>query len=397
MRRRQGFTMVELLVAMALIVLIMSILSVAFVEGLETFRQAKGVCDLQERLRTAVVPLREDLIARHLSGTDPLGNGRDPIKLSDLGPANNLTVKNGFFRIETNPSGGAAPILEGYDPDFIPSYSSIGDALLFTVNMATLQYSPRIQWLSVPFLSGGTPAIQTAMTTVTGKSIEAPRDFLDPNTPLFLSSWAEVAWFLVPMTDPVTGNQMYAAGGNTPLFTLHRRVRLLVQNNATVNGAPRETTNPNIMFYPEVSCEDDPAAMGSLYFNNSTDVVPMPAAPAAPHRGGMLMQGTTFLINRTPLGFGPEKNVPNTNNGKDFIGQDRILADVISFQVQVLPAVPTPLNGTQGFAFSAVAGGVYDTGSTPVAQQQIRAIQITIRVWDAKTEQVRQITVTQDM
>ena len=47
MRRRQGFTIVELLVAMALIVLIMSIISEAFVEGLGTFRELKGIGDLQ--------------------------------------------------------------------------------------------------------------------------------------------------------------------------------------------------------------------------------------------------------------------------------------------------------------------------------------------------------------
>src|SRR3954452_7096661 len=98
MRRRQGFTLVELMVAMALIVLIMAIISQAFVEGLETFRQLKGIGDLQEQLRTATVPLREDLMARHLAG-----GGIDPLKLSKLGPA--TVIEKGFFRIE----GGTAP------------------------------------------------------------------------------------------------------------------------------------------------------------------------------------------------------------------------------------------------------------------------------------------------
>jgi prepilin-type N-terminal cleavage/methylation domain-containing protein len=60
-KTRRGFTITELLVAMALIVLIMSILSQAFVEGLETFRHLKGIGDLQERLRTAAIDLREDV------------------------------------------------------------------------------------------------------------------------------------------------------------------------------------------------------------------------------------------------------------------------------------------------------------------------------------------------
>src|SRR5437879_8964136 len=112
MRRRQGFTLVELLVAMALIVLIMSIISQAFVEGLGTFRQLKGIGDLQERLRTAVVPLREDLIAKHFDADKPL-------KLSGLGDTTN-PIKGGFFRIE----GGVSPLVqEGSDSDGIPSYT----------------------------------------------------------------------------------------------------------------------------------------------------------------------------------------------------------------------------------------------------------------------------------
>jgi prepilin-type N-terminal cleavage/methylation domain-containing protein len=64
-RARRGFTITELLVAMALITLIMSILSQAFVEGLESFRQLKGIGDLNERLRTAAIRLRTDAAAGH--------------------------------------------------------------------------------------------------------------------------------------------------------------------------------------------------------------------------------------------------------------------------------------------------------------------------------------------
>src|SRR5258708_30612631 len=84
--RRTGFTIVELLVAMALIVLIMSILSQAFVEGLETFRRLKGIGDMQDNLRTAVVPLRNDLLARHFDGTQKLSTGFGTRALARLPP-----------------------------------------------------------------------------------------------------------------------------------------------------------------------------------------------------------------------------------------------------------------------------------------------------------------------
>src|SRR5262245_46777387 len=61
--RRQGFTVVELLVAMALIVFIMTILSEAFSAGLKTFRDLKAAGDMSERLRSATTVLRSDLLA----------------------------------------------------------------------------------------------------------------------------------------------------------------------------------------------------------------------------------------------------------------------------------------------------------------------------------------------
>src|SRR5438270_5907252 len=107
MRRRQGFTLVELMVAMALIVLIMAIVSQAFVDGLETFRQLKGIGDLQERLRAAVVPLRQDLcVNRHFQRPD--------LRLNVLSPNNPPSA--GFFRIQQG-----AVVQEGNDPDGLPS------------------------------------------------------------------------------------------------------------------------------------------------------------------------------------------------------------------------------------------------------------------------------------
>jgi len=375
MRRRQGFTIIELLVSMALIVLIMSIISQAFVEGLETFRQLKGIGDLQEQLRTAAVPLRDDLMARHLNG-----DKKSPVKLSELGDPNNpIMITDGFFRIE----GGATPnVLEGQDPDGLLSFTATSHALLFTINTGAEAKSPRTQWLSVPLL--GTGATQTALAPPippppTPTSTEAPRDFQSPNPPLFLSSWAEVAWFLVPMIDPSTGQQFNAAGGGAPLFTLHRRIRLLVQNNNAVNTSARETTG-NIGLYPEVSCENDPGAPGNLYFNRSDSSNRL--GPA--YRGGMNAAG---VIDRTPLGL---------QNGTDYTGFDRVLSDVISFQVQYLTAGSTTFTDASAGVSSP---GVYDTAIPPPGPATLRilALQITIRVWDAKTEQARQVTIVQDM
>lgn len=56
---RRGFTLFELLVAMAQVVLIMAILSEAFVAGIESFRSLKALADLGEQLRGEAVALRD--------------------------------------------------------------------------------------------------------------------------------------------------------------------------------------------------------------------------------------------------------------------------------------------------------------------------------------------------
>ena len=67
-KSRGGFTIVELLVSMALIILIMAVLSEAFAAGLSAFRSLKGIGDMQERLRIVAGQLRRDLKVRHFDG-----------------------------------------------------------------------------------------------------------------------------------------------------------------------------------------------------------------------------------------------------------------------------------------------------------------------------------------
>src|SRR5262245_62306338 len=105
---RRAFTLVELLVAMALIALIMAILAQAFVEGLDSFRHLKATGDMQENLRTAAIPLRTDLNSRHIEL--PKTQER---RLSQM----DAVPESGFFRIEALSSR-----LEGVDANGLPSY-----------------------------------------------------------------------------------------------------------------------------------------------------------------------------------------------------------------------------------------------------------------------------------
>jgi prepilin-type N-terminal cleavage/methylation domain-containing protein len=86
---RRGFTIQELLVAMALIVFVMVILSEAFAAGVDSFRQLKAIGDMQEKLRAAAAPLRRDLAETHFRAAEFITNGLrtgsvDPKEAADL-------------------------------------------------------------------------------------------------------------------------------------------------------------------------------------------------------------------------------------------------------------------------------------------------------------------------
>ena len=72
-RGRRGFTIAELLVAAAVLTLILSILSQAFVEGLETFRRLKAAGDLAEELRQASLDLRRQVLMANEATTAFIG------------------------------------------------------------------------------------------------------------------------------------------------------------------------------------------------------------------------------------------------------------------------------------------------------------------------------------
>jgi len=65
---RAGLTLIEMLVAMALAIFLMAVLSEAFVVGLKSFRQLKALGDMDEGLRTVSTVLRRDLNSNHYEG-----------------------------------------------------------------------------------------------------------------------------------------------------------------------------------------------------------------------------------------------------------------------------------------------------------------------------------------
>ena len=67
-RSRSGFTLIELMVAMALSLFLMTILAEAFAVSMDTFRGLRAIGDMQDTLRNATRQMREDLSLPHFEG-----------------------------------------------------------------------------------------------------------------------------------------------------------------------------------------------------------------------------------------------------------------------------------------------------------------------------------------
>jgi type II secretory pathway pseudopilin PulG len=496
MKRRQAFTLVELMVSMALIIFIMSILSQAFVAALGVFRNLKGQGDLAEKLRSTTQILQRDLGAYHFEGNK---------RISDPTFWNNGPPQQGFFQVWHGspplPLPAVIPAvpasyIEGFDTDGIASFLTTNHAMAFTIRLAGNNMGDVLSasaagsgnvWNPLPLPTGSPvvpqlPGNPTPPGPSLGLGIGAIQTFGPPEsryqpilgTPSvsgYNYQWGEVAWFLYPQKNPNTGVQDTtvpdAATGApaTPLWTLDRRQRLLVPDNNLVSLAtiPQGATPPGVPNglignFMEMSCWTGPN--GNIYFNSPVDIT------VPPRRFGYNPVGNLF----PPSAFTP---IPA---GNALSGSDIQLNDVVSFDIRLLPmypvgtAPPSPdpfvtlswpgpttvppstnnpfNNGT--FTYTAplgiaAPGAVFDTWSsvldgihdyskwnivapatpgttipfwtlTPLIYQYpgtlpsqtittpvtgsgpiIKAIQITIRIWDFKTNQTRQVTIVQAM
>jgi prepilin-type N-terminal cleavage/methylation domain-containing protein len=442
--RRRGFTLVELLVAMALIIFIMVILTEAFTAGTGVFRTLKAQGDMEAKLRNAQNILRDDLRQAHFDTNQKT--------LSNLFTSQANVPSAGYFYIRQDVAGQLS-IPEGTDGSlFSFRMPDALTTLCFTVRKNGIQpgdyWTARIpgqqQYAALPqFLGSEQMLLQQGPNDYRQSWTTVPQPIMQ-NTPsgTLVSLWAEVGWFLTP--EPV---QTSNANGLTalPLYTLRRRHRVIVPDdptqitasllNSNANNSanripvlapqPNPTVNLWAARYAEVSCFPDPNSPPNvtyLYFNTPSDMLNanrqvMPYLP---------WSRAPFFQSPWPLGATiPGLNV--TDGQSDWTGDDIVISDVISFNVRILAkdfnsiitnvpnVVPltNPQTGAPDFLDVSAANATYApvppnpvnphyntaffnaTSSPP--SYSIQALEITIRVWDAKTSLARQITIVQDM
>jgi type II secretory pathway pseudopilin PulG len=332
-QRRQGYTLVELLVSMALIMAIMAILSEAFVVGLDTFRKLKAVADMAESLRNAAAVLRRDLNSDHF---DARIRPSDPLFGSTVKP------REGYILIY---QGGAA-VADGTQ-DGVTTYHATNHVLQMAVKLRGNRQAD--------FFSALVPAGSPLLGNTT--FFNQPPDARYQQNGMYYSQWAEVAYYLQPLGTSAT---IYGASP-TPLYGLYRTQRLLTPNASAANGQVAAGTAG----YSQISVQP---GSNPMVFNQPSDVM--------------------TVANRS---FVPANLLAGTDGG----GVDQLLvSNVTSFTVRTIGISQNAIGAGQGnFALAYPIGG-YDSAN---AGGNLFGVEITIRVWDLKTQQTRQVTIIQDL
>jgi type II secretory pathway pseudopilin PulG len=385
LRRRSAFTLVEMLVASALIIFMMYIIASAFEKALESFRVMKVQGDLQDKLRAAATTIRLDLTAQHFGDGSALSDQR----LNDQAWQ---PPTQGYFRI----SQPAAPVIlnttgggiiqtgtgtpDGVDPDnpSAPYYrlppitaQNLNPAqnfyLQFTVNMTNGHPSVRDararrdEYFSTDTYNGlGNKQQDGVLNPFSAPDynvgdISLHPTYSPPSAPystLFTSYWAEVTYFVKPQSPA----KYTDATGAVPLYNLYRRQALLV-NSPTTNTVP---TYPTAAGNSLKDMSVSNLVSQQLLFNRPTDATepvrrwgmlpavlntggnpPPPYGQTCPARA---VNGVAILPPFQNLYEEAIANVAGATSATVYadpllgprIGGDLLLTNVVNFEVKVL-------------------------------------------------------------
>jgi hypothetical protein len=244
--RRSAFTLVEMLVATALVMMIMLIISQALAAASKTTSALRTAGVLQERNRTAITLMRKDLGGDKFG--PPYGSARGGPRLSDqrLDQSGWTPANSGYFEMRQlgeGPAGNLASILEPFanartDGEGITSTRAVNHKMRFTVRLPD---GPQTDLFAAQFLSTFT-ADSRVNSFINAQSIMYTR-------------WAEVVYWL----EPTVGE--FASGG-LQLYSLRRRIRLLPPTSVDYNNLPLAqamqlvgsyyVSYPNVPKYPDV-------------------------------------------------------------------------------------------------------------------------------------------------
>lgn len=370
MHRRSGFTLVEMMVALALTVFMMAILSEAFATGLKAMRKMKALSDVEARLRQVSVILRRDLAAPHFEGQRrlselttsglPIPSEMDPSLAPLYMPYRTVSPQMGFLRINEEPYRDPAStieqtfIYEGIDADGRVSVRDVGDEIGFTSRLAGNspgQFFEGTTFTPTPVNPAYAPLY--ALDNGSGNYMASRYDATGLNQ-RYTSQWAEIWYGLRADTTRMTSLN---AGAANPLLTntyhLYRRQLLLAPDTFAQGDyyfdtqAVFATGMPGLNFFNLSDVSAYLAGNGQCYLNSPTQV------QFRARRYGL--RDTTGLNN------GRFQPILGTREGSDLL-----LTNVVSFDVKVWdPTALIQVNPAPPVGTIITRGAYVDVGFIP--------------------------------
>jgi prepilin-type N-terminal cleavage/methylation domain-containing protein len=384
-RSRAGFTLIELMVAMALTMFIMVILSQAFMMSLDTFSGMKGIGDMQIQLRTAEVILRDDLRNDHLEGKRRLS---DLTLLPGTSQLMGPLPQAGFFAVRRSSNvkttAGAPYFFEGTDASGMPSYRATDHMLYMTVK----RKGNRQENFFTASLAGDPAILTTFFSKQTAYDIPSANlpvatsiaPYAGGPTGIYSSQWAEVLYYLVRTGSTEEPNNPKSTLG-TPLYALYRSQFVMVPDATNVAGVAQFANSAR---YNNLPLEQSTFA-GMSCNPGAADLTFFSPADAA--------KGNRVFPDLSPP-FNPAADL-HVDAAKTLV-----LPNVISFEVQIMRLGDPNFDPGNLPNIGSSPFGIYDTTKfnvTGYPNTGLKGIQITLRVWENTTRQTRQATIVQDL
>lgn len=251
-------------------------------------------------------------------------------------------IREGFFAIRQ----GSPSTDEGPDSDNLRSQRAVDHVLHFSMKLRGNRKEN--------FFYANVPPSSVLLSKTSNLGVQ-PFDgtYIDQANAIYGSQWAEVAYFLVKSGTVITPEN--PAGPGTPLYSLYRCQLIGVPASTSVNNQEAG----QIANYGSMSCYQDTATSKQCFYT-----------PNDWAQGKRRIDPTPATI---PTNFQPISSL--------------VLQNVVSFQVQGLKS-PSATGQFEDIT-------TFDTTTNPA--YLLQGVQITIRVFDTATRQVRQVTVAQDL
>lgn len=408
--RNRGFTIVELLVSLALIIFIMSLVSTIFVLATKSFRDMKAAGDLAEQLRSAGQLVRSMVKANHFEGnTQPSdvdfwkprgssGSIPTPWPDSALKDASGYTWRSGYLRFEQTD----VAVQEGADFDNINVSRADGLADHRLSMSVLLNGNSSSDVFSAYYDPSSTPPV--ARPTF----LANPNYAYFENASLIRRPKAEVAFFLAaadvldaPMTGLLSGNT------SLKLYSLHMKTWLL-KDSGDPAGTVAAGLNPdtNLSYPPllgptswnDLGNVSTPSQRASTQFFNTNTTTSRTASSLSPQTL-ILRNVISFevqLLDRNGAVAQIRGKLSNANTTNNFYYFDT------GVEANWNKVVTTDMMGNTTTTYNQIPGAwaaanwMQSTGTSPPTPI-ISAIKIRIRVYDPDNEITRQMTIIEPL